>query len=123
MADEFLRKEVFEEHKTAIDRRFDDHSERIGRVHQSLHDLKEKLAPLFFLPQRVEEIVDDLKNVPTRAEIQKDLTHVSQTINTRLDNFEANRKHETARTRWIIGLAVTIGVPLALALLKKVGLL
>lgn len=115
MTEEYLLKAVFDEHKESLYRRLDEYNAEIGKVRAAIHGVAEKVAPLTMLPSRVEEIVDDLKNVPRREEIQKDLEHVTITLTTKFDLAEKARLERDAQKWrtiqlmfWVLGGISTI---------------
>lgn len=97
-------------------------------VRDHFHTLNGKLTTIFALPDRVDEIVDELEKVPRK----QDLVHLTQTFTTRFDSFEKARVEEKAREdkaavafRWRLGIAITLGFPLVMLALniaaKKMG--
>ena len=129
MADDYVRRSQFEEYQRSIDRRFADHANRAEGLHKSIHDLRNVVSPLMFLDEKVRGLVTDLKDVPTH----EDLNYQTQTLSTRIDSLQAGLLEKqaqdekvvarrTATTRWLIGISITVGLPIAMAVFKKLGL-
>ena len=129
MADEYVRHKQFEEYKQSLDRRFQDHTARAEGLHNSVKELRSVVTPLLFLDEKVRDLVKDFKELPTH----EDLNYQTQTLSTRLDSLQAGLLEQkaqdekvvarrTATTRWLIGVSITIGLPIAMAVFKKLGL-
>lgn len=100
MADEYVRHKQFEEYKQSLDRRFQDHASRLDGLHKGAHELRNVVAPLMFLKEKVDEMEGDLKELPTR----KELENQTLILTTRIINFE-ERANEKAKTiKWLVTL-------------------
>lgn len=110
-----LIRQLFQEkigaHETLDNERHEHAKTRIDAVAKSVHDLRDKLAPIFFLPERVADLVRELENVPSK----QDLGRVERTIETQFGDLHRVRKEEREeaerrRDRLIKVLAVLIPV-------------
>lgn len=113
----FVPREEFRQYRDSIDRRFQDYEKRIDRTHQSLHDLRNDLIPIFALPDRMDELVSDLKNVPRK----EDLDYITKSVNTGFENLSSQRlasERRLTRNIAIISLIASIIVSVVVALLN-----
>lgn len=122
LADKLKAHEAMDEERFASQQRLADERQQVitaslDALKTNVHSMNNKLTPIFALPERVEAIVDELKNIPRN----KDLDNVTQTFTTRFDSFEQAQKDSTSRARWILGISVPILFAIAMAILKKVG--
>lgn len=127
---DFVLQKVFEEHQRSVERRFEDLTKRAEGLHAGIHELRNKITALPMIVQRIEEIVGDLKSVPSRAEIQKDLDHQTVVLSTQIVSAEKARvEREAQKWRtiqlmfWTLGGIATVGtiISLIVTLSQKPG--
>ena len=125
MTEEFIRRDVFEEYKVSINARFDNYEKRMDRIHTSLHNLRNDLVPIFALPRRVEDLVDDIKNMPRK----EDLDYQTHILTTRIEESEKariereNQKWRTIQLMfWILGgIGTVLGIISLIVTLSRLG--
>ncbi len=111
---EFISRREWDEFKLYVDKRLDAFHHGPG----GLHELRNKVAVVQMLEEKVSEMEGDLKQLPTKT----DLEHQTLTLTTRIINFE-ERANEKARTiKWLVTLVAPLlfgVVTLLLTILAK----
>ena len=93
---------------------------RMEALHESIHTLRNVVAPVPFLQDKLEDLVSDLKNVPRR----EDLANLSGIITSKFNDFEKQRaKDEAAASQRINRVLVVLGLlmPVLVFILNAMG--
>ena len=96
----FISRREWEEFKQNVKERLDAFHHGPG----GLHELRNKLMAVPVLEAKVDDMEKDVRGIPNREEIKKELDHQTLILTTRIINFE-ERANDKARTiKWLVTL-------------------
>lgn len=84
---EFVPREEFKAYKEIVSSKLGDHSAEIGKLREKVHEIANIVAGVQYLKLQVGELVDDLKNVPRK----EDLNYVTAAMTESFKNLEKER--------------------------------
>lgn len=85
---------------------FDEVWTEVNRIRERLHDWASSISRIEFMEQRMTKMEQAIQNF---SESSADL----KVMQARFDDFTRQMKEEQSRTRWMIGVMVTIAVAVA----------